>query len=430
MYDPNATAVEQNLLFGLLALQADLISRDNFVEACEEWSAGQELSFPRLLVQRGWLKAEDRREVERLVERKLARHGGDVRACLAELANNPLQGAFVSLQNRDVQLPLGMTAGQLANNSADGAAKVRHRDWGDHEVAHEVGTSADSDEDLGASRQRVRTFPRWLASAAVIVVAILGAVALGRVMMPLAQQQIQGGGIFPRGFQQGPGDTEPVADADILLVQGLFDALGNYGRVVDHILRDPMLTEAQRERALRAAKRGPQIPATYPVSFRANNASWYIVRQSDETEEAYHRALKLAEAAVILDPNPRDGTILNTLGVAQYRVGKFAEALKTLTESDRRNSADNGFARGRRPGSIPADLAFLAMASFRLGEKEKALAYLERLREAVPNERRDRIGESEAFLREAEQLIEGKAPPKPKTRPKEKPKSSKDEFTA
>jgi hypothetical protein len=386
MYDPNATAVEQNLLFGLLALQADLISRDDFLQACEQWSAGRELSFPRLLVQRGWLKAEDRREVERLVERKLARHGGDVRASLAELANNPLQGAFVSLQNRDVQLPLGMSsAGQPANNSVDGVAKVRRRDWGDHEDSHEAGSSGIYDHDPDSPGLGTRTYSRWLTSVAVIVVAILGAVALGLVLMPLAQQ-IQGGGpqngggIVPRGFGQVPPNQLPPGD--------------------------------------------PRTIQIYAEYF--NNVSWFVVREPDKPEDAYRRALRLAEAAVKLAPE--ESHILNTLGVAQYRMGNYSEALKTLKESDRMNTRAD---RDDGPRlSIPADLAFLAMASFQLGEKEKAVAYLDRLRKAVLREPMGRADESEAFLREAEQLIEGAALPKAKTRPKEKPKATKEGLTA
>jgi hypothetical protein len=422
MYDPNATAVEPNFLFGLLALQADLITRDNFIQACEEWSGGRELSFPRLLVQRGWLKAEDRREVERLVERKLARHGGDVRACLAELANNPLQGAFVSLQNRDLPMPVAMPAdGQAGNNAADGQTKVRRRDWGDRELSHEVGAHGEYDEVLESPPAR---FPRWLISAGVIGVAVLVAVALGLVMIPPLAQQLgvggqgrNGGGIFPRGFQQAPANPEVGPGGSMAqLVGGLYLALVIKDDVIEHIRRDPALTEDQRERALRLAEAIPQDPVTL------NDGSWFVVREAGATDDAYRRALRMAEKAV--EKNPGNGVILNTLGVAQYRVGKLAEALKTLKESDRLNRLGS---KSRSP--IAADLAFLALASFRLGEKDKAREYLEQLRIAVDDEIEQRRGESEAFLREAEQVIEGKVTTTPKARPKVKPKTDKD-FTA
>jgi len=55
------------------------------------------------------------------------------------------------------------------------------------------------------------------------------------------------------------------------------------------------------------------------------------------------------------------------------------------------------------------------MAAYRLGDKDEARAYLEQLRKAVVEDSRER-NESEAFLREAEALIEGKPLSKPKER--------------
>src|SRR5262249_840809 len=153
--------------------------------------------------------------------------------------------------------------------------------------------------------------------------------------------------------------------------------------VIEHIGKDPTLTDAERDAALRYAQglplvRAPQTIESFPDHL--NNASWYIVRLPDDAEENYQKALKLAEPAVNLEPN--NGYYINTLGVAQYRVRDYAEAMKTLVRSDRINSQPRPNRMGgeiREPRSISADLAFLAMASFRLGEKEKALDYLKEL---------------------------------------------------
>jgi hypothetical protein len=94
---------------------------------------------------------------------------------------------------------------------------------------------------------------------------------------------------------------------------------------------------------------------------------------------------------------PGDGSLRNTLGVAQYRAGQWQSALETLTESDRLQSAQLG-------GSHPADLAFLAMAHLQLGQKEKAQGVLGRLREALKQTRWSRDAEARGFLQEAEAL--------------------------
>ena len=59
-------------------------------------------------------------------------------------------------------------------------------------------------------------------------------------------------------------------------------------------------------------------------------------------------------------------------------------------------------------GSHPADLAFLAMAQHKLRKKDEAQVTLGRLREVMKNPRWAMDDEVKGFLREAEELIEGK----------------------
>jgi hypothetical protein len=109
----------------------------------------------------------------------------------------------------------------------------------------------------------------------------------------------------------------------------------------------------------------------------------------------YRFALRQAETACRLarDPGP-DRTIL---GAAQYRAGKYADALATLEETDR-----------LRLGT-PVGLAFLAMAQFRLQQNEQAQAALGRLRHTVQEPHRAKHGDVDGLLREAEALIQGTA---------------------
>ena len=88
--------------------------------------------------------------------------------------------------------------------------------------------------------------------------------------------------------------------------------------------------------------------------------------------------------------------MLNTLGVAQYRVGEYEEALNTLRQSDRLN-------RG-----IPADRAFIAMSLYQLDQKNLAQDALASLRVRIEQSREGQ--DAHAFLREATELIEGTHP--------------------
>ena len=89
------------------------------------------------------------------------------------------------------------------------------------------------------------------------------------------------------------------------------------------------------------------------------------------------------------------------MGVAQYRAGRYSDTLATLTKSEKLNVT--------KEGAHPVDLAFLAMARYRLGDKDEAKATLGRLREVMKQPRRTKDAEAAGFLREAEELIEGKA---------------------
>ncbi len=74
---------DRNLLFGVVALQADLLDADQFIQACTLWTTRKEIPLADLLVELGWLTAEDKNDVERLLARKLKKHAGNIKNGLA-----------------------------------------------------------------------------------------------------------------------------------------------------------------------------------------------------------------------------------------------------------------------------------------------------------------------------------------------------------
>jgi PAS domain S-box-containing protein len=78
----------RNLLFGVLALQADLIDPQQFIEACLLWTSRKDVPLAEVLVERGWILPADRAHVDYLLERKLHKHGGDPRASLANIPDD------------------------------------------------------------------------------------------------------------------------------------------------------------------------------------------------------------------------------------------------------------------------------------------------------------------------------------------------------
>jgi hypothetical protein len=102
---------DRNLLFAVLALQADLIDGQCFVKACTLWTARKGTPIADVLIEQGWLTAEGRGVVEQLMEFKLRRHFGDVHASLAAAADPEVRSALASVADRDVEQSLATLEG-------------------------------------------------------------------------------------------------------------------------------------------------------------------------------------------------------------------------------------------------------------------------------------------------------------------------------
>jgi PAS domain S-box-containing protein len=100
---------DRNLLFGVLALQADLIDAPQFIEACLLWTTRKQEPLADLLLERGWLDPGDRTHLEYLLERKLQKHRGDTYASLAALPAE-LKHSLAALGDDDLQRSLAGTA--------------------------------------------------------------------------------------------------------------------------------------------------------------------------------------------------------------------------------------------------------------------------------------------------------------------------------
>src|SRR3954452_7331990 len=99
-------SADQNLLFGVLAFQADLLDAQQFAEGCSAWAARKGVPLADLLVQRGWLTPDDRAHVDNLLQRKLKKHNGDVRASLAEVTSDEVRHSLASVADPDVHRSL------------------------------------------------------------------------------------------------------------------------------------------------------------------------------------------------------------------------------------------------------------------------------------------------------------------------------------
>src|SRR5262249_45406287 len=87
---------DRNLLYGILALQLDFVTRDQLIDAMNAWALEKETPLGDILLRNGSLDEESRQGLSRLVELHLKKHGGDARRSLAVASADQALGGLLS----------------------------------------------------------------------------------------------------------------------------------------------------------------------------------------------------------------------------------------------------------------------------------------------------------------------------------------------
>lgn len=124
-----------------------------------------------------------------------------------------------------------------------------------------------------------------------------------------------------------------------------------------------------------------------PSASKLNQLAWELVIRGKLTAPAAEKALRAAEACV--KQEPENAAFLNTLGVAQYRAGKYSEAIQTLEKSESLAEAEGE--------SYESNILFIGMAHAQLGEFESA----QREIQTVVDSGKELSSEDQSFLLEA-----------------------------
>jgi WD40 repeat protein/tRNA A-37 threonylcarbamoyl transferase component Bud32 len=165
---------------------------------------------------------------------------------------------------------------------------------------------------------------------------------------------------------------------------------------------DRTLSEPVRQLAWTLLERHREDP------YQANIAALRIVRKPGADATQYQLALRQAELAALAPPTVKFLLIYHPatqMGIAQYRLRLYHEALQSLTRSEAIETAEASYKAG-----TPWNLSFLAMAHHQLGDKDKAQALFDRLREIMKDTRWKNHRDAQSFFLEAKELIEGTAP--------------------
>jgi tetratricopeptide (TPR) repeat protein len=139
-----------------------------------------------------------------------------------------------------------------------------------------------------------------------------------------------------------------------------------------------------------------------------NSLAWMLATATDPKLRDPGQAVEFAKRATELAPD--DGSIWNTLGVAQYRAGEWQLAIDALNSSLKlRNGGDS------------ADWFFVAMARWQLGHKDEARQWYDKAVEWM-DKNAPKNEELLRFRAEAAELL-GIAEPQPSTDPGDQPPS-------
>jgi serine/threonine protein kinase len=96
-------SADRNLLCGILALQMDLVSRDQLIAAMHAWVLDKGKPLGDILVEQHALQPDEQFLLDALVLKHLARHGGDAETSLAALSiAAPLRDELHSLADEDL----------------------------------------------------------------------------------------------------------------------------------------------------------------------------------------------------------------------------------------------------------------------------------------------------------------------------------------
>jgi WD40 repeat protein/serine/threonine protein kinase/tetratricopeptide (TPR) repeat protein len=166
-----------------------------------------------------------------------------------------------------------------------------------------------------------------------------------------------------------------------------------YHEVIDKLNSDVTLEGPVRRVALQIAE-----ARRWEDTDKLRTESREIIRSPNADTEVYRIALEKAELANRLEPN--DPSTLGTLGVAQYRVGAYENALETLRNAEKMR-ADIG------REDDPTSVAFMAMAYHRLDQAEDAKITMDRLRGLFEQGQYDNDLQARESLIEVEKLFAG-----------------------
>jgi hypothetical protein len=114
---PQKFLANEQLLFGIIALQNNFVTREQFVAAFDTWVHDKSRALAEILEGQGALSPDDREILGRLVAKFVERHGGDPEQSLAALSAIPqVRQELENLQDAELGASLGHVGSAVSSD--------------------------------------------------------------------------------------------------------------------------------------------------------------------------------------------------------------------------------------------------------------------------------------------------------------------------
>jgi tetratricopeptide (TPR) repeat protein len=213
-----------------------------------------------------------------------------------------------------------------------------------------------------------------------------------------------------RVWETGP---PPSGDAARRIVREATALAGRMRR--EHTWTIQAIEAIESDRSLDAAVRDEAVRHLVSGGREFNEESWQVARKPGQSSADYRLAVRTAELAVQLGPDT--ASWVHTLGVAQYRVGRYEEARATLKKA-MALSGGSVLTAELKSKIESSSAVFLAMIEYQVGRTDTARELLAKLTNEARQGRcpdcklllieHEGIAE---FIGEAESLMIGSEPP-------------------
>lgn len=127
-------STDQNLLFGVISLQMDVVNAEQFVTACSSWASDKGKPLSDHMITLGFMDDEARDDIMRMIKRRMAKHDDDVRASLMASITPDILPVIDQVQDEEIQQSLAGEVATIDPSAIDAGGNIELMHTIDHDA--------------------------------------------------------------------------------------------------------------------------------------------------------------------------------------------------------------------------------------------------------------------------------------------------------